>query len=85
MKKALFFILCLSLSSIISVAQELQPNKKWGKPTQEEMTMTQYAADPDAEAVILYNKVETYYTIRTNGFLITNQVKCRIKVLKPDT
>ncbi len=84
MKKSLFLILCLSLSCVIGAAQELQPNKKWGKPTQEELTMTQYAADPDAEAVILYNKVETYYTIRTNGFLITNEVKCRIKVLKPD-
>ena len=84
MKKKLFLILCLSLSSIIDFAQGLQVNKKWGKPTQQELTMTEYAADPDADAVILYNKVETYYTIRSNGFLVTNQVRCRIKVLKPD-
>ena len=84
MKKKLFLILCLSLSSIIDFAQGLQVNKKWGKPTQQELTMTEYATDPDADAVILYNKVETYYTICSNGFLVTNQVRCRIKVLKPD-
>ena len=84
MKMKLFLILCLSLSNIIGYAQELQVNKKWGKPTQQELTMTEYAADPDADAVILYNKVETYYSIKTNGFVVTNQVRCRIKVLKPD-
>ena len=60
MKKKLFLILCLSLSSIIGFAQELQVNKKWGKPTQQELTMTEYAADPDADAVILYNNVKAY-------------------------
>ena len=52
MKKKLFLILCLSLSSIIDFAQGLQVNKKWGKPTQQELTMTEYATDPDADAVI---------------------------------
>ena len=44
-------LLLLSLLAIQHVmAQELEPNLKWGKPTQEELTMTTYAPDADAAA-----------------------------------
>jgi hypothetical protein len=55
---------------------------KFGKPTTEEMQMTVYETDPDAEAVVLCRLTDVEYTIQTISYLVDYHEKCRIKVLK---
>lgn len=73
-------------SVLLLVSQQAKSqtvNTKWGKPTQEELTMTEYAADKDANAVELYRLVDVCYSILNGDFRLTHRVKCRLKVLKP--
>ena len=58
-------------------------NMKFGKPTQEEMQMTTYDADPQADAVVLCRLTDVEYTVQTSSFLTDYREKVRIKVLKP--
>ncbi len=58
-------------------------NMKFGKPTQEEMQMTTYEADPNAEAVVLCRLTNVEYTVQSISFLVDYHEKCRIKVLQP--
>ena len=80
LKTTLLLALLLG-SSLTALSQEL--NKKWGKPTQEELTMTEYAPDKDARAVELYRSVDVYYSF-SNGIQVLYDVRCRLKVLKPE-
>ena len=65
-------------------AQAQEVNMKFGKPTKEELQMTTYEADPNAEAVVLCRLTDVVYTIQTNGYLVDYNEKIRIKVLKPE-
>lgn len=65
----------------LAVAQ-VKENPKFGKPTQEEMTMTTYAPDTSAAAVVLYASREVSYNLASTNFKTITKVKCRIKVLK---
>ena len=56
---------------------------KFGKPTKEEMQMTVYEADPNAEAVVLCRLTDVEYTVQQSSYLVDYRDKCRIKVLKP--
>ena len=56
-------------------------NMKFGKPTQEEMQMTTYDADPQADAVVLCRLTDVEYTVQTSSFLTDYREKVRIKVL----
>ena len=78
-----FFLFCFFFSTQ-SFAQTVQPNLKFGSPTQEELTMTTYAPDPEAAAVMLYRNQEVYYDIIRDNFAIVYEVKVRIKVLKSE-
>lgn len=81
--KRICFLLVL-LAAIHAAAQDLEPNLKWGKPTQAELTMTTYAQDPDADAVELYRLTDVYYVFREDGFRVIYSTKRRLKVLKDD-
>ena len=59
-------------------------NMKFGKPTKEEMSMTTYGADPQADAVVLCRLTDVEYTVQTSSYLVDYREKCRIKVLKPN-
>ena len=59
-------------------------NMKFGKPTKQEMQMTTYDAEPDADAVVLCRLTDVEYTIQQTGYLVDYREKVRIKVLKPD-
>lgn len=60
-------------------------NKKFGKPTMEEMTMESYPLDPDADAVVLSQTCSVNYTMETVYDLKLNyDCRIRIKVLKDD-
>jgi hypothetical protein len=58
-------------------------NMKFGKPTKEEMQMTVYEADPQAEAVVLCRLTDVEYTVQFTSYLVDYHEKFRIKVLKP--
>ena len=64
------FFLLLSLFALNTMAQSMEPNLKWGKPTNEELTMTEYSLDKDAEAVELYHLTDVSYAFLNNDFRV---------------
>ena len=83
-KSVLFtgMLLCLSVPAF-----GLEVNEKFGKPTMEEMEMTVYDADPEADAVVLYKEGNVNYRFdasSTSGFIIEYDIVERIKVLTSD-
>ena len=70
------FMLCLTTMN--------GQNLKFGKPTDEEMTMAVYDADKDAAAVVLCQLTTVDYTMDLNNYMVNYNVKTRIKVLKDE-
>lgn len=83
-KTSLLSLLLFAAIMLNASAQELKENLKFGKPTNEELTMTTYADDPNAEAVILFEKTHVSYVINASGFNVVTDFKTRIKVLKQE-
>ena len=86
MKKniSLFTTILLGFTTICCFAQEtaLKINNKMGKPTTEELNLTVYESEPEAEAVVLYDATEAVYRWGTDDFRINYTHKTRIKILK---
>ena len=82
MKKNLLLLL-LAVSQVLC-AQTVEPNLKWGKPTDAELKMTEYAVDKDADAVVLFHKTDVFYNFVNGDFKVCYDVRTRLKVLKPD-
>ena len=59
------------------------PDYRFGKVSEEELRMTSYDKDPEAEAVYLNEENSFYYQIG-NDILITRDYRARIKILKPE-
>ncbi len=78
-----FLLILLSLILPLEVVA-LDVNKKFGAPTDEEMSMTAYEDDPEAAAVILYSHTEAKFEQVGDNFGIVYKVKERIKILKPE-
>ena len=78
---SLGMMLCLAS---LALAQTLEPNLKWGKPTDAELNMTSYAPDPDAEAVVLCSETQLRYDLTSGSFKLKRSIKKRIKVLKEE-
>ena len=59
------------------------PDYRFGKVSEDELTMSSYEKDADADAVILYEEAKLYFTIST---VISKQYdyRARIKILKPE-
>ena len=74
-------MLCLAS---MAWAQTLEPNLKWGKPTDAELKMTTYAPDPEAEAVVLCSQTELRFDFSSGSFKLNKYVKKRIKILKEE-
>ena len=83
MKIFLLQLFSLLFWPVYSAVAQDNVNMKFGKPTKEEMQMTTYAAEPDAEAVVLCRLTDVEYGVQNSGFLVDYREKCRIKVLKP--
>ena len=84
MRKELFFGLLVSLVwPFVTVSAQNQVNMKFGKPTKEELQMTVYEPEPDADAVVLCRLTDVEYTVQTISYLVDYHDKVRIKVLKP--
>ena len=43
------YLLLLAFCALNVVAQTTEPNLKWGKPSDDELQMTEYAADKEAK------------------------------------
>lgn len=84
MKKNFGLLVLLTMTSILQVAYALEVSPKMGKPTNEELSMTTYDPDPEAEAVVLYSERYTAFKVRANKLVLVNNFKKRIKVLKED-
>ena len=69
MKLNIFHLFILLFWPVYSVLAQDNVNMKFGKPTKEEMQMTTYAADPEAEAVVLCRLTDVEYTVQTSSFL----------------
>ena len=85
MKKQFCLLMLMCFCSKMMLAQSLaQPNLKFGKPTEEEMSMSGYAPDKDAKAVVLCHTTRVWYDVKVADFLLIKEVKKRIKILKSD-
>ena len=83
MKKTIVYMMLLAITMTVN-AQSIEPNLKWGKPTDQELNMKEYAADKDADAVVLYHKTDVSYEFINNDFKVIYRVNTRLKVLKPE-
>ena len=82
MKQKVFLALLLINQAVW--AQTTETNLKWGKPTDQELRMTEYVNDKDADAVVLYHKTDVYYNFVNGDFKVIYDIKKRLKVLKPE-
>ena len=82
MKKTLLSLIIMATSCLTMSAQG-DVNLKFGKPTQQELQMTVYEPDPEADAVVLCRLSDVNYTVQRNSYLVDYHEKWRIKVLKP--
>ena len=81
-KRSLMLLVLGMAFSTVLMAQS--PNFKFGSPSNEELTMTTYAPDESAPAVILYQSTRVWYDILAGDFKLYTEVKTRIKILKPE-
>lgn len=83
MKKTQTMLLSVLLALTATSATALERNTKMGKPTDEELRMTQYEAAPEADAVVLYSDVDARFDFNPNtgDFQLVYYCKMRIKVL----
>src|SRR5688500_13960095 len=63
-----------------SFAQDMKV--KFGKISPADLTMTEYAADPDAEAVILSKVGRVKYDVLQDNYSLTEQQHVVLKILK---
>ncbi len=88
MKNYLKYAMLVTLATfccINAVANDKKVNTKFGKPTMEELEMTVYEPDPEAEALILSKKGEAIFSIDDiYGFKINYKYENRIKILKQE-
>ena len=77
-------LFCYSLFLSAQATGTLTLNKKLGKPTPEELSMSVYAPDSSAEAVVLYNETTVDYNWALNDFRLNYNYKKRIKILKEE-
>ncbi len=82
MKLKVFILVTAFAALWHSAAAQEQVNMKFGKPTKEEMQMTVYEPEPEAEAVVLCRLTDVEYTVQSVGFLVDYSEKVRIKVLQ---
>lgn len=80
--KKLILSLAATLAAV-SLLQAQKPDYRFGKVSEEELRMERYDRDPDAEAVILYEELRTYFLIG-NQFTRMTDYFIRIKVLKAE-
>jgi hypothetical protein len=85
LSKLLFIAILMVATSIAASAGELKPNTKLGKPTKDELSMTQYDKDPSASALYLAKLCNVRYTFnKSDGMLVEYEYITRVKILKEE-
>jgi hypothetical protein len=82
--KKLFIIICTALTMFLfTLNLSAQAKMKFGKVTEEELSMTSYEADSNAEAVILGESsyLNIQVSVASNRFQLVHEVHRRIKIL----
>ena len=64
MKLKTFFLSVLIAGPFMTAMAEGEVNMKFGKPTKEELQMTTYEADPEADAVVLCRLTDVSISFR---------------------
>lgn len=83
MKRLCSLLLFCIAGTVILWGQEI--SFKYGKITNDELTMRVYQKDTTAEAVVLYDEGYSYYVYTPeNGFVLQTEFKQKIKILKPE-
>src|SRR5690606_1114400 len=77
------FLFLVLLFPLFFYAQQV-PQPEFGKPSQEELDMTSYPKDPDADAVILYERGDIEFETVNNKVKLIKKVYRKIKILKDD-
>jgi len=78
-KKTNLSLLILALSNLIVNGQNFL--KEFGKIAKDEIELTEYALDKDAEAVVLFDIAKSYFVKTSNTFDVVFERTTRIKVL----
>lgn len=82
--QVMMLVIAMTVLGFVSPLKALEPNVKMGKPTHEELTMTVYEPDPEAEAVYLLKSTDVEFAYPSNHFVVRYNHKRRIKVLKQE-
>ena len=83
MNKKLFFLLFVLLGISFSVFS-IEISSRFGRVTNDELTMTVYENDTTAVAVVLYKAGSLSYTVSNNRFQTIYEFRKKIKILKPE-
>lgn len=86
MNRLFMMTISLLMAGLFQQAAMAQEKFKFGKVSNEEMTMTQYAPDTSAAAVILYKQSEMKFTYNSTvgKFGTETEYVYRVKILKPE-
>lgn len=84
MRYTLLLVILIGCFHLSAQETPFVPNSKFGKPTQEELTMTTYALDSSATAIILYHETNATYDWGIEDFRLIYRYKVRMKILKPE-
>ena len=76
------YILFVTLLGVVSLGPAQDLAMKFGTVSKGEMQLTSYENDPETEAVVLFDKGESYFKDADDGFVIHFSRTRRIKILK---
>lgn len=79
-----FFFFHTAVSAQQPAAPVPEPSMKYGKPSDAELSMTSYAPDTSAAAVVLYKKCDVNYEFVSGTIQVAYVYEAKIKVLKPE-
>lgn len=79
LKRINFTLLIWALSLLIVNGQNF--SKEFGKIAKDEIELTEYALDKDAEAVVLFDIAKSYFVETSNSFDVVFERTTRIKIL----
>lgn len=77
------FLFLLCISSQMGFSQQ-RMEAEFGKISEQEISMTSYEKDPDANAVVLFEKAKNYVKLVNNSIKFVREVHKRIKVFDPE-
>ncbi len=84
MKKSIFVTLLLFVTALFTATAQSNKPYKFGVIPTEELAMEQYEADPEAAAVVLYDRTYIDYEFSSGGVYKLMESTRRIKILKEE-